>query len=646
MKKLERDINYLQRGCGFGDDEPESKRRKSGRVSSIEPIQVNDCKTGYALVVKEKNSMSSYLLLCSTDLYNETMKSNIGYNKYTFVYPPVYNDNRVDSNNDLPDDLVKSGMLEYKLPGDIQDFVENQYKNNPDTKKQKNIPNLYKYITNPEQNDWIGPIQPPPPSQIPTQTIVQIDIDNPKIIKFLELLSLYDKKKDFIEGSTSKSPEKKPDTGSIGGEKTKPLKDTKTCKNKKNQEMILDEFITNIQNDLGISQTNKKNIMRQIETGLGIKFVYPKELMVNLFPIKTSDGFVVYRIQEFYPKFIRYLVTVCSFPEDIDRGFGKLKEFSNSYKNNSSKIDVLNKLDIYYSRYENNNTLAWVDSTPGEHRYQELIGYLAQINDAGNLYTYTGPPQKMDDAPEKTDMTILTKNIIDLNINYPVNIKVNNGPETLLEYLITPAMNDTYEFDIKQFYTLKCDKFDPNYIRSRTGNLRKINTPQTWETLADLFKGDKKINIGDTDFNELDLCIKSNKTSMDMLKSIYVKGLMDDDVNLHKFNLVSIFNDINAARFAASINKKGLVIYASSVPFHQGIAPLKTQMQIVLRQKYLDKLELPAQQPESSSLDIEEEEEGEEDVCSMEFGKKRLKQNLKQNLKQLNKDISFLLKCC
>jgi hypothetical protein len=85
-----------------------------------------------------------------------------------------------------------------------------------------------------------------------------------------------------------------------------------------------------------------------------------------------------------------------------------------------------------------------------------------------------------------------------------------------------------------------------------------ISTTNVWEKIVEyVFENP----IPTIDTSQIDLCLKANKTTMDMLKGIYAIKFMEDNPT---FDSIGVFNDNNSARTYMAMSKKGVALYAHS----------------------------------------------------------------------------------
>jgi hypothetical protein len=392
---------------------------------------------------------------------------------------------------------------------------------------------------------------------------------------YLEILSLLDALKDFCG-------DKNPDI---------------TDEHKQKQTEIINNQINEILKKIDKDDPVKKlllprgrleNIYDELEKKLGIIVLFPFTIIKILFPGIEQTAFDkdTYSFISFLTHFLNNSLSISQLKIISDK-------YKEHYKTNQSVAkkwvidEVRDWVDINHPK-----TIAWIEATPGSQKIDAIIRRLRDININKNLLSFISPATKLDAATETNEITNILGSITypeELEIGQIHEIKlVDNTGNEIINWRIE-RINDivvgepNYLLHVDKFYTLDCKKF---------GGLKVINTklsiPNVWKTIEErLFEnGVNPYDDKDDLFIEADLCMKANKTSMDMLKGIYAMIELEKQSSRLQsdIDMISIFNDQNAARFFASISGNGVTIYASKVP----TAPEKTPTRFIIKRNIID----------------------------------------------------------
>ena len=405
-----------------------------------------------------------------------------------------------------------------------------------------------------------------------------LDIINiiPPIGIYLEILSQLDALKDFCEDKIIITDEHKLKQANI-------IKNNimKICENLKEEDQVLKDLLKN--------KGTLAQIYTELEKKLGLVVLFPFDIINILFPGLTDTDLIS-------NKFIlnSYLLHYLNNEKNIN----ELKILSNNYKkiyksdSNLVNENLINNIKEWFKKGIKPKTIAWVEATPGAQKIIETLQYLNFIAEEGKLLSFISPATKLDAAPESNEITTILEKIfkslnldmdqkqgffksLNLDIGQKQNIilKDTRG-EILIDWVIERIDNiedkPKYLLHIEKFFTLNCKKF---------GGLKVVNTKlsiqNVWNIIRDRLIDDENADNHPNPYNdnkelyeEADLCIKANKTSMDMLKGIYAMHILNEHSKLDdNIDMISIFNDQNAARFFSSISSNGVTIYASKVPF-------------------------------------------------------------------------------
>lgn len=287
--------------------------------------------------------------------------------------------------------------------------------------------------------------------------------------------------------------------------------------------------------------------------------------------------------------------------------------------------------------WDKKKTLYWVDASVGaSNNYQTIYDYITSKLKK-QVVTLETPATHLDDTGLQTESWNLVEGLMNhVNKDYlkprRTKISVKNNSKTLINatvYRLGPKFAD-YGIYVKKFYDLNCKQFEEEEVdvRPYDGGTSKINITIVWDKLKDsIFKNGVIKNSYDKDEKELDLCIKANKTMMDMLKQIYAIQVAKEN----NYDLISVFNDQNAAKIMATLYK-GFVIYTSKTrviiggeDFGRANVILKRRMYDILKEE----IELfHVSNTYTNPL--------------FSFGKRRDKKMKKISLKTLNADLKYL----
>jgi hypothetical protein len=460
---------------------------------------------------------------------------------------------------------------------------------------------------------------PGAPEKRPRKSIKEINVvienENENISNITHLLALFDQLKDFVTNKTT----------------TDRNFNSKVDRYREKQRGILNKKITEVSGkleDTGKSKelkdlikngsngrVNIETVYSLIEELLGIKTISPMKLMKDLFPgINTQC----------YQQFLEILIIASNLKkkDDIsfdDDGFILLSRFIYSWKTYSGNHSVF--LDEIMKELKKLNCpkeiLFWVDATPGEQRYQEVLRALGELSTTINLKGFYVPAMVVDDSAKQNEaFKYANKNNV-LDTSYLkddiilIKLKDKQG-ELLMKIKFEKATyklkgkkkifpgnfvkdEDDYELTVEQFYDLTCGEKSrsqtaPNEKTTTSTRGLLVNRTDIWVTLLKLFNKEeffKDYNEGTPSFNDMDLCIKSNKTVMDIAKQLFAIDYSKDKNS----GLVSVFNDFNAARIMKAVDKLGLVIVASKISLDVLSDPNRTQENIVIRRDLLNLLD-------------------------------------------------------
>ena len=393
----------------------------------------------------------------------------------------------------------------------------------------------------------------------------KFDIINiiPPIGIYLEILSQLDALKDFCEDKIIITDEHKHNQANI-------IKDNimKICKKLKADDKELKDLLE--------KNGTLAQIYTELEKKLGLVVLFPFDIIKILFPGITS-------LELISNKFIltSYLLHYLNNEKNII----ELKTLSDNYKkehitnSKNANKNLISIINDWINKDIRPKTIAWIEATPGAQKIIETLDYLKIIADDKKLLSFISPATILDAAPVSNEITQILKDVFDsfnLDIGQKQNIILKDTDDNILIDWVIERIDDIivnepkYLLHIEKFFTLNCKKF---------GGLKVVNTKlsiqNVWNIIRDRLIDDENSDNHPNPYNdnkelydEADLCIKANKTSMDMLKGIYAINILNknsesgDDIDM-----ISIFNDQNAARFFSSISSNGVTIYASKVPF-------------------------------------------------------------------------------
>ena len=459
---------------------------------------------------------------------------------------------------------------------------------------------------------------------------VTIDNSNPDIHIILYLFMIMDMYKDFIINFEIIKDIERKEQSQLLRTPTTQKKYPKLEHQKQQQQILFDALSVFLEKEKEFFNKNeelktaisnfisKKKLVflelihTKLDQLLGIQIYFPMQLMNTLFPDLLNKKAMLTSFMQF----LKYATNNNSEDE-----FERLKEISNKYiehktldfkTRENNEENIIKKLNKPQSE-----TMAWVEASNGLKKIPETSGILDKLAQYKKLSSIKNPGMELDSAGVENE---LIERINSLELNYKdykmeniVKILVKTPNNKQLINLLLEKKKKSYELIINEFFGLKCSKFKG--LENAQEINYKISRGSVWNTLIRLFEG-KFLYSGYSqkhpNFNELDLCIKSNKTAMDMLKSIFAKMYSDQHPNQ---DIISIYNDYNAAKFMCAISKKGFIVFSSSIKA-KPLLDLTTEERIFLRKEYADILLSPFVQKEltqeaSQGLEEQIEEIGE-----------------------------------
>jgi hypothetical protein len=311
---------------------------------------------------------------------------------------------------------------------------------------------------------------------------------------------------------------------------------------------------------------NRKQIMDQIyvelEEKLGIQS-YPLEGITDmLFPTGTSSRLI--NKKEQIERFVLYHLNNKKLAEH-------LKDISDIYKREESDegklgfIETFMNPEIYMTGLD--QMIVWVEGSANRNNISTLVPMLRFNNidkvSPRSFATYI-------DAAAKTNILTDSIGYFDVNtigIDQPqvrYNIQTNNG-ELLISFRVkrigTQASinNPLYVVEIDNFFGLDCTDVGPlAYIGPN------ISISGVWDRIKMLlFNSTEKLINNEKRNTQVDLCMKANKTLMDMLKGIITMEYKKSQAGRNTV-IFSVFPDLNGARFMAANSSDGVTLHTVS----------------------------------------------------------------------------------
>ena len=313
------------------------------------------------------------------------------------------------------------------------------------------------------------------------------------------------------------------------------------------------------------NDTNRKRIMdsiyTELEEKLGIESHTLEGITAILFPMDTAR---LKNKKEQIERFVLYHLN----NETLAR---KLKATSNKYNGIQNNEDKNRFIDIYMNP-ENYMTdldemIVWVEGSANRNNISTLVPILS-FNDIHKVSprsfaTYI-------DAAAKTN--ILTDSIgyfdvSTIGIDSPqvrYNIQTNNR-QLLISFRVkridtqASTNNPLYVVEIDNFFGLDCTDVGPlAYIGPN------ISISGVWDRIKMLlFNSTEKLINNEKRNTQVDLCMKANKTLMDMLKGIITMEYKKSQAGRNTV-IFSVFPDLNGARFMAANSSDGVTLHTVS----------------------------------------------------------------------------------
>jgi hypothetical protein len=341
-----------------------------------------------------------------------------------------------------------------------------------------------------------------------------------------------------------------------------------------------------------------------LDENLGINQQFPLKIMEDLFPgIKKYVGSSEAGI-------ITYLLHHLNTPELAQ----KIKAESEKYKHDVSPGKIQQKL-LEIINWESGKvpttpTIAWIEAPLSVDKFKPIMNRVKKIAEAGQLYSFMSPSLKLDSAGEQKFNLELNGSPffhsylkdMELEPGERQKIVVKDDKKVLLDYIIERVNNkfvEEYVLHTNTFYNLDCSKYGAFVITST-----KISIAGVWNTILERIFGpegmytkgnstldDEERNIR---FNESDLCLKAQKTSMDMLKGILARIVLENEMKkAGEFHMYAIHPDKNAAKINAIVSKGvGVTAHVSSNKgVKKGTEPYKseeTPIKVIMPRKIYD----------------------------------------------------------
>jgi hypothetical protein len=349
-------------------------------------------------------------------------------------------------------------------------------------------------------------------------------------------------------------------------------------------------------------------------------------------------------------------------------GIIKLKELSDNYKRANG--DDKNSILISINNWAKTNkpvTAAWIEASPSDSRTMSLLRRFNELVNNDRLISFISPGTYLDAGAANNKITdfllqrngnerdVLTQTIEDNELSKIFNtsndlkvdeqeiIQVSHNGNVLLKFRIERIddiqigrkSKKVYVLHIEKFFSLECNKYGPLTVIGPYITIQIV-----WKTILDRLSASsgssekKKSKIDQSNannpypeardinlFKEADICLKANKTSMDMLKAIYAINIFKNYPDYDKF---SIFNDLNIARFFAAVSgdNGGVCIYIQN---KIDLVNDPSYISLVINKEILKYLYSVSElQPTVSSLTVykDAEENGYEEDEVNSFGKR------------------------
>jgi len=322
---------------------------------------------------------------------------------------------------------------------------------------------------------------------------------------------------------------------------------------------LLDLFTAGTETD-----RNRRSIMESIytelEEKLGIQSYTLEGITYRLFPMNTSR---LKNKKEQIERFVLYHLN----NEELAR---KLKAMSDNYnriQNDEDKntfIDINTNPENYMKGLD--EMIVWVEGSANRNNISTLVPMLS-FNDIRKVSprsfaTYI-------DAAAKTN--ILTESIgyfdvSTIGIDSPqvrYNIQTNNG-QLLISFRVkridtqASTNNPLYVVEIDNFFGLDCTDVGPlAYIGPN------ISISGVWDRIKMLLFNTNPLINNPIRNTQVDLCMKANKTLMDMLKGIITMEYKKSQAERNTV-IFSVFPDLNGARFMAANSSDGVTLHTVS----------------------------------------------------------------------------------
>jgi hypothetical protein len=305
---------------------------------------------------------------------------------------------------------------------------------------------------------------------------------------------------------------------------------------------------------------NKQGLYSLLEEKLGIIAINPYTILHTLLPNIHEDEITSFPMLAF----ILHHLNSRESAQD-------LKKFVEDNKSKDSH-EIYDLIAREWYRKSPTDTFVWVEASSSLSGYNDFIKRLKDLAKLGKLHTMVSPASHIDAAGIESFVSGVFKlpGSVDHTKNYTDDM--GNGDKkrikmqdesgyVVFNFIITCIDKSTnkYILEIEKFYDLECKQFGAIPIIGTS-----ISTTNVWEKLVEYVFKDPRFGPEKTE--ELDLCLKANKTSMDMLKVIYAMKYFDTIPDHDKY---SIFNDHNLARFFAAISRTshGLSIFIKNNPY-------------------------------------------------------------------------------
>jgi hypothetical protein len=321
-------------------------------------------------------------------------------------------------------------------------------------------------------------------------------------------------------------------------------------------------------------------LQMKIHELLGSHIIYPKVLCNTLFPGYDSD-------KDFYDTFLNTL-QVCICNENQLQRIFNITEISIKYK--EKYIDLTSvKAQFKFLITDNikyTATVLCIDATPGVYYYPDTRKILTLNKD--KLITLKTPADELDGAWQAPELKASFVSTFIKGIHYYGNynedlfIDINSNP-FINAYI--PKKDIRGNYNISKLKNIDC----PNNLSNPDLSDNQITIRNCWNKI-------KNLSPRDPFYKEKDICIKSKKSSMDILKCVYVSKYQND---FPDYNIISLYNDRNAAIMMSFINPKIFTVFASDKSI--GFDDKKDSERIVLSTEILRGLNLTMEDIEKIS---------------------------------------------